>query len=141
MESNARNKEEEKHVAIRAFIVFGKEKSMIKSGTKITIRPNKRYPNNPELNEDIAVGSDHYGDFQQCQVMDINSTSETKFKTGFFYCRIHTNIPLKIGDMVTVDKIIYFQQKMKNAIVGITIQEKSPLIYDDKVDEDSVYGF
>lgn len=114
---------------------------MICKGTKLTLRPNKRYKNNPELNEDIQVGNDRYGDFQQCQVLDVNHTNDTSVKSGFFYCRIHTNLSLKVGDIVTVDKIQYVQKKGNIAIVAVTIEETSPVYYDDKVDEDVKFGF
>lgn len=114
---------------------------MISAGVKITILPNKRYPNNPELNEDIQIGNDRFGDFQQCQVIDRNPCENGKVKTGFFYCRIHTSLPLKIDDIVTVEKILYVQRKGNIAVIAITIQESSPVQYEDKICEDEIFGY
>lgn len=99
---------------------------MIFEGSRIEIRPNKRYRDNPELNEDIEVGEGRFGSYQQCQIIDRNATEDGKVKTGFFYCRIHTNLNLKVGDIVTVDKILYVQRKQNICVIAINIKESSP---------------
>lgn len=107
----------------------------IKVGQKIEIRPNMRYKDKPELNEDIGYGQDQVGVFQQCQVLDRTDVGDGKIKTGFLYVRIHTDLPLKVGDMVTVKEFEYVQRKGNLFVIGIKIEETSPFSISDDQEE------
>lgn len=113
---------------------------MIKKGTKVKVRPYKRYKDNPVLNEDIAVGTDEFGEYLQCQVMDITPCHGGKSKAGFFYARIHTNVPLAVDDMVTVKDFLYAQRKGNICVIAFTIEEQAPM-ENELIYEDDGYGF
>lgn len=114
---------------------------MIAKGTKLTLRPNRTYKDAPLRNVDVEVGtSKEFGNYQQCQVMDVTNTKNGK-KTGFFYCRLHTDLPLAVNDVVTVKEILYVQRKSNICVFGIKIEEHSPNSL-ELVDEASEeYGF
>lgn len=97
---------------------------MIKEGTNITLRPYKNYPNNPEKSVQVGFGEDHIlGKHLKFQVMDVNNGTGAKPHTGFAYINVYTELPLKVGDMVTVDKIVTFQIKKNIVIIGVTISQ------------------
>lgn len=110
---------------------------MIKVGDKIELKPYKKYKDNPELNVDIGSNNNKFGDYQQAQVRDVNHGENGKINSGFVYVNIYTPIPLKVGDMVTVKKFLYFQKKSNvTTVVGIEIEETSPLFKEIKQEED-----
>ena len=108
---------------------------MINIGSKIRLRPNMTYKDDPSKNEDFNFGEDHIGKYQQCQVLDIN-TSNGRTKTGFFYVRIHTELPLAIDDMVTIKEILYVQRKAHICLFGCTIEENPTMSIKDDIKND-----
>ena len=55
-----------------------------------------------------------------------------------------TNVPLKVGDYVTVKEILAIIKKYKDTIIHIKIEETMPgeLVVDDsEVSEEGVYGY
>ena len=100
---------------------------MIRSGTKITLRPYKTYKDDPSKNVDIECGECEEGKYLQCQVMDVNVGNSGKI-TGFFYVRIFTELPLAINDIVTVKDILWVQKKRNVCVLGCTIYEGQVLM-------------
>ncbi|MFR7590224.1 MAG: hypothetical protein ACLUVC_02175 [Longibaculum sp.] len=97
---------------------------MIKEGTNITLRPYKHYKDNPENDVPVGFGEDHIlGKHLKFQVMDVNNGAGAKPHTGFAYINVYTELPIKVGDMVTVDKIVTFQIKKNIVIIGVTIRQ------------------
>lgn len=113
---------------------------MIDIKRPITLKPYKDYKNKPEKYQEKLVGNmKTFGDFQQFQIHDYNRTSKDNLAFGFFYLQIYgCEIDLKPGDMVTIDKILYLQNKNKLAIIGCTIKEKSPFQTDDEIMTDDI---
>ncbi|MEG0366015.1 MAG: hypothetical protein RR585_04210 [Coprobacillus sp.] len=99
---------------------------MIAPGYGITLRPYKFYKNDPSKNVIVGYGEDKRGSFLKFQVMDFNANGTEKGNTGFTYVNIYTDLALKVGDMVRVDKILYAQFKRQGNCIGITIKETNP---------------
>lgn len=98
---------------------------MLASGTNVTLRPYKTYKNNPENNVAVGYGENKRGKFLKFQVMDVNNSGSKK-ATGFLYVNVHTDLPLKVFDMVTIDQILYVQRKFNVVVIGITIKQTNP---------------
>lgn len=109
---------------------------MIKVGSKIRLLPNMNYADHPERNEDVGTGENKLGKYLQMQVMD-STIIKGKKTTGFFYVRIFTDISLVPNDMVTVKEIVYAQKKNRTAVIGIKIEEQTPMSLDTFESEDS----
>lgn len=104
---------------------------MIKKGSNITLRPYKTYKCDPIKSELIGYNENSFGKCLQFQVMDVNNTKKDKPITGFVYVNVHTSVPLKVGDLVTVKDILYVQRKINIVIVGITIEQTNPGVFED----------
>jgi hypothetical protein len=96
---------------------------MIAIGTKIKLRPNLRYKDQPEKDCDFYVGDNSYGKYLQFQVLDANNVNTGKSVSGFFYIQIFTELPLAVDDMVTIKEIMYVQRKGNVCVFGCKIQE------------------
>lgn len=85
--------------------------------------------------QEKAVGiRPKFGEFQQFQVHDVNFSQLRRPIYGFVYLQIFgCEIDLRAGDCVTVDKILYIQNKNKLTTIGCTIKEKSPFQSDYEV--------
>lgn len=117
---------------------------VISKGSKLRVLANYHYKNHPEKNVDILLGETRNGKYQQFQVQDVNQGLNGKVNTGYAYVRAFTNVPLKVGDYVTVKEILAIIKKYKDTIIHIKIEETMPgeLIVDDsEVSEEGVYGY
>lgn len=110
---------------------------MIVLNRPIALKPFKDYKNQPEKYQEKFIGSmKRFGEYQQFQVHDTNESKNGRVTFGFFYIQIYgCEIDLKPGDMVTIDRILYLQNKSKLAIIGCTIKEKSPFQLDSELKE------
>lgn len=115
---------------------------MILRGSKIKLRPNMVYKDQPEKSEDVGTGENRLGKYQQLQVLDINDGADGRKKTGFFYVRIYTEIPLCPDDEVVVKEILFVQRKQNKCVIGITIEENNPYaVPEPEVNEFGTYDF
>lgn len=107
-----------------------------------TLRPFKEYKDHPEKYQEKYCGSrPNYGEFQQFQVHDKNYSLQGKPIFGFVYIQIYgCELDLKANDVVTIDKILFIQNKAKLTTIGCTIKEKSPFQADSVVLEDEDLG-
>lgn len=112
---------------------------MISKGDRIKLRPNMTYKDDPSKNEIVGTGKDQFGNYQQLQTMDINNVGQGKTKTGFFYVRVYTDIPLTSDDVVTIKDILYVQRKNNVCLFGIAIEETKPFSIQNDDEEDSKY--
>lgn len=103
---------------------------MIYPGRNITLRPYKVYKNDHSKDEIIGYGEDKRGKFLKFQVMDVNQ-GKNKTNTGYAYVNVYTDLPLKVDDMVQIDKILYIQIKQRTFIMGITIKQSNPFVSED----------
>lgn len=113
---------------------------MIRPDVNITLRPYKIYKDDHSKDVPVGYGNDKRGKYLKFQVLDINTGEKGKL-TGFAYLNVYTDIPLKINDVVTVDKILYVQVKRMGyrtvTVIGITIKQTSPNVIQDNIkDED-----
>ena len=122
-----------------AYFIYAKNKEVEKmlhlDGRPWALKPYKDYKNQPEKYQEKAVGiRPKFGEFQQFQVHDVNFSQLRRPIYGFVYLQIFgCEIDLRAGDCVTVDKILYIQNKNKLTTIGCTIKEKSPFQSDYEV--------
>lgn len=115
---------------------------MINRGSKIKLRPNMIYKDNPEKNELVGTGENAYGKYQQMQCLDLNNGADGKNHTGFIYIRVHSEIPLVPDDEIVVSEILYVQRKRNVVVVGVTILETNPFsVPEPEIAEDGTYDF
>jgi len=117
---------------------------VIKEGTRITLRPYKDY-HGQEGKENIYAGydKDKFGnEYLKFQTIDINR-GVNKPTTGFCYVNIYTDLPLKVGDSVTVDKILGVQVKgfKRTVVLWIKIKETNPRVIVDISENNFMEGF
>lgn len=100
---------------------------MICRGMRVRLLPHRYYPKDPSKNVDCEIGEDKYGTFRAFQIIDYNRPKEGgKPKSGWMYLKIHTNLPLGVGDVVTIDNLEYIQRKNNVVVLAVTIKESSP---------------
>lgn len=108
------------------------EKKMIfattkeRDGTCVRLLMNRRFKNDPSKDEEVGIGEDSYGPYQQFQVMDVNPTKSKTTRAGFMYLRVHTNLSLTKDMYVTIKDILYIQKNGPYTTVACTIMEQSP---------------
>ncbi|QNM11781.1 MULTISPECIES: hypothetical protein [Bacillota] len=115
---------------------------MIKIGTKIKLRPNMLYKDDPEKSENVGYGENEFGKYQQLQILDLNKSADGKNKTGFIYVRIFSELPMLPDDEVVVKDILFIQRKRNIVVVGIKIEENTPYsIPEPEPNEDATFDF
>lgn len=98
---------------------------MITKHTPLELRANTYYGENSELNQDKWTGyHKRFGDYQQFQVLDMNFQGKM-VRSGFVYVQVFTDLDLKVGDVVTVQEVLFVMRKGNTFIVGVSIKEKS----------------
>lgn len=112
---------------------------MIYPNRPLPLKAYRDYKSHPEKYQEKLIGHmNGFGEFQQFQLHDVNYSVGGKPIYGYFYIQIFgCEIDLKPGDMVTIDKILYFQNKNKLAMIGCTIKEKPPFQTDIEIEDDS----
>lgn len=95
-------------------------------GSKVRLLMNKIYRDDPSKNEEVGIGEDFYGPYQQFQVTDVNRSKNPKQRNGYMYIRVHTNLPLSKDMVVTIKDILYVFKKGAYSTFAVTILEKSP---------------
>lgn len=112
---------------------------MIRPDVNITLRPYKTYKDDHSKDVPVGYGNDIRGEYLKFQVLDVNTGEKGKL-TGFAYLNVYTDVPLKVYDMVTVDKILYVQVKRMGyrtvTVIGITIKQSNPDVIKDIRDND-----
>ena len=63
-------------------------------------------------------------------MLDVNQ-GKNNISTGYDYVNVYTDLPLKVDDMVQIDKILYIQIKWHVVIMGITIKQTNPFVNED----------
>jgi hypothetical protein len=112
---------------------------MIKSGTLIKVYSFRKFKDDPSKDVGVETSENAFGVYQAFQTLDINGNPEMPRRTGFAYVHVHnTNVPLKVGDTVTVKKIIYFQRHGNYCTIGIEIEETAPLSFSEEEVENDI---
>lgn len=106
------------------------------------LKPFKEYKGQPEKYQEKYVGfREGFGEFQQFQVHDTNFSLQHRPIFGFIYIQIYgCEIDLRPNDVVTIDKILFIQNKARLTTIGCTIKEKSPYQADLLEQEDDNSG-
>lgn len=105
---------------------------MISPGKNITLRPYKIYKDDHSKDVPVGFGKDIRGNFLKFQLMDVNTGVGDKKNIGYCYVNVYTDLPLKVGDMIQIDKILYVQVKRMGYkqifVIGVEIMQTNPSV-------------
>lgn len=111
---------------------------MITKGTKIILKPFANYKDDPSKYQACEFGKDRYGEYLQFQCIDHNDALQGKRKSvGWLYLRVHTSLPLDVGEQITIDEVLYVMKKGNTAVVAVTIKEKAVGTIEEDEEDDS----
>lgn len=105
---------------------------MLKKRTRIRLLAYKHYKDDSKKNVDVGVWENSFGRCLQFQTLDTNAKQGNKgLNTGFLNVNVHTDIPLRVDDYVTIKEILYIQKVFNYTTIGISIEETSPGVIKD----------
>lgn len=106
---------------------------MLKKGTEIHLLAYKHYKGDSKKNVDVGVWENSFGKCLQFQILDTNAKQGNKgLNTGFLNVNVHTDIPLRVDDCVTIKEILYIQKVFNYTTIGITIEETFSGVIEDQ---------